>query len=335
MDEVILSINLLDTNKEKQIFTYVESSIYKTEFFGIYKKNNFDELNLNNSHGIIKSGKIIIDRPIILDQKDLIIESGAELVFKNNAYIYILNGNLTSIGTKDDPIILRTDDDSWGGLFVSNSENSVIEFTNIYNTNYFNHNNIMLTGAINFYNSNVRVLNSKFINSKAEDSINFINTNFEFISNLLSNTSSDGIDSDFSIGLIADSEFKEIKGDGIDLSGSNILIENTTLNIIDDKAISIGEKSDIKINNLYINNSKYGIANKDGSKLEGTNIKILNSKDYDILAFTKKPYYSMSKLLLDNVFYNQKKTLIETGHSAKINNRILNTQKIDLKLLYE
>ena len=92
-------------------------------------------------------------------------------------------------------------------------------------------------------------------------------------------------------------------GDGIDLSGSNILIKNTSLSLIGDKAISIGEKSNVKVQNLNISNSRYGIANKDESKLQGNSIKILNSTDYDILAFTKKELFMKETFHLYFIIY--------------------------------
>ena len=284
---------------------------------------------------IVNSGKIIIEEPIVIKNKDFVIKEGVELIFKKNAYIYIAEGNLSTLGTKNNPITLRSFGDNWRGIYVANSKKSIMNYTNIFDTDYFNHNNIMLTGGVNFYNSNIDILNSNLVSSKAEDSINFVNSNFNFYSTLISNTSSDGIDSDFSSGEIVKSEFKKIMGDGIDLSGSNILIKDTSLSLIGDKAISIGEKSNVKVQNLNISNSKYGIANKDESKLKGNNIKILNSTDFDILAFTKKPYYSNSILKLDDVEYDIKKSLIQTGHQGEINNLNLTTQNVDVKSLYE
>ena len=40
-------------------------------------------------------------------------------------------------------------------------------------------------------------------------------------------------------------QFSEINGDAIDTSGSKVYINNGIINKIDDKAISIGENSDI------------------------------------------------------------------------------------------
>jgi hypothetical protein len=330
------TIKTTSTNKRDKFSTYVESSKYKLEYYNTNDPEKFSSIfKVKDNEIIVNSKKIIIEEPIIIRDKNLLIKKGVELIFKKNAYIYIMDGNLKIMGTKNHPVTLKAFEDNWGGIYVANSKKSNINYTNIFNTDYFNHKDIMLTGGLNFYNSNIDILNSNLIGSKAEDSINFVNSNFNFNSTSISNTSSDGIDSDFSSGEIVDSEFEKIIGDGIDLSGSNILIRNTSLSLIGDKAISIGEKSNVEVNNLNISNSRYGIANKDESKLQGTNIKILNSTDYDILAFTKKPYYSNSTLILNDVEYDIKKSIIQTGHQGKINNLNLNTQNIDVKLLYE
>lgn len=334
MQKVIIKTNL--KNVQKKISTYVESSKYKSDN---YNTNDLEKImplfEVKYNEIVINSKKIIIEEPIVIKNKDLIIKEGVELVFKKNAYIYILDGNLKILGTKNYPVTLKSFEDSWGGIYVANSKKSIINYTNIFNTDYFNHGNIMLTGGVNFYNSNINISNSNLVSSMAEDSINFVKSDFKFHLTSVSNTYSDGIDSDFSSGEITESEFKKIIGDGIDLSGSNILISDTTLSLIGDKAISIGEKSNVKVQNLNISNSKYGIVNKDESKLQGNNIKILDSTDYDIMAFTKKPYYSNSTLKLNDVEYEIKKSIIQTGHQAKINNLILNTQSIDVNTLYE
>ena len=334
MQKVTIKTN--SNNARKNISTYVESSNYKSENYNTNDPEKILPLfEIKNNEIIVNSGKIIIEEPIVIRNKDFLIKKGVELVFKKKAYIYISKGNLRIMGTKNYPVTLKSFEDNWGGIYVANSKKSFINYANIFNTDYFNHKNIMLTGGVNFYNSNIDIFNSNLISSKAEDSINFINSNFNFNSTSISNTFSDGIDSDFSSGKIVQSEFEKIMGDGIDLSGSNILIKNTSLSLIGDKAISIGEKSNVKVQNLNISNSRYGIANKDESKLQGNSIKILNSTDYDILAFTKKPYYSYSTLKLDDVEYDIKKSLIQTGHQGKINNLNLNTQNIDVKSLYE
>ena len=88
----------------------------------------------------------------------------------------------------------------------------------------------------------------------------------------------------------------ELETDGLDISGSQIIIDNNLFFNFSDKGISVGEKSYplIKNNNLESNNM--AIAVKDGSiaKVE-QNTFINNKKDLSIYA--KKKFYKYPKVI--------------------------------------
>ena len=73
------------------------------------------------------------------------------------------------------------------------------------------------------------------------------------------------IDFDFSKGNIIDSKFNKIGNDGLDFSGSDVNVENIYFDNVNDKQISVGENSKIKLNKIYGINSYISIASKDGS----------------------------------------------------------------------
>ena len=68
-----------------------------------------------------------------------------------------------------------------------------------------------------------------------------------------------------------------IGNDGLDLSGSNVFL-SLRIEGVGDKAISVGEKSQLVAENINIKNSRIGIASKDQSNVEANsiNIKYLN-----------------------------------------------------------
>ena len=68
-------------------------------------------------------------------------------------------------------------------------------------------------------------------------------------------------------------------------------IKNILAKDVADKAISVGEKSFLTINQLNISSSRIGIASKDSSKVEGKKIKYL-IVDFMTLQFIKKSYFS-------------------------------------------
>ena len=67
--------------------------------------------------------------------------------------------------------------------------------------------------------------------------------------------------------------------------GKNILAHK-----IGDKALSLGEQSDVRIENININNAHLGLAAKDGShvKIESIN---LNNLEFDIALYKKKEFF--------------------------------------------
>ena len=66
-----------------------------------------------------------------------------------------------------------------------------------------------------------------------------------------------------------------------------------------DKAISVGEKSYMKITNLEIRNASIGIASKDMSTVETKGISIDSTK-LAFTAFQKKPEYGPASLIIQD-----------------------------------
>ena len=333
-----VSIITLKNNVEKTIDLFVESENYKVDNF--YKENENKiyyypkNWTITKENVIPPAEKIIINKPIIINNKNLLIKPGTELLFSKNSYIYLDNGNLMLDGLINKNIIFKAKNEYWGGIFVSNSDNSYIRNSTIKDTDFFNHESIMLTGGISFYQSNIDILNSNFENSVAEDGLNFVNTNFKISNSYLKNFRSDGIDSDFSKGEINNVKFDNISGDAVDLSGTEVLINNSLFNDVGDKAISNGEKSNTRVYKLLINKAKFGIANKDQSLLEGSDVRFSNSLKFDLISFNKKSYYDVPEMNLDNTVFDINKVLIMKNNKAKINSNILETAIFDPKTLY-
>ena len=255
-------------------------------------------------------------------------------MFSKNSYIYIKNGNIELNGTKENPIILSSKD-NWGGIYVYNSNFSKIENSIINNVKEFNHENIALTGSINFYKSNILINGLKLNKSSAEDGLNIVKSDFKINNSFFSDTASDEIDIDFSKGEINDVKIKNINGDGVDLSGSKVTLKNIHFKNIKDKAISNGEKSTTNIKNIDIDDAFIGIANKDSSNLKGSFIKIKKSKMFDVASFTKKKYYDASKIRIQNAEVNYDKVISQINHISFINKKRIPTTRFDSTMLYE
>ena len=304
------------------------------------KSSDLDNFKLVGKDLIIEQGKTYITSPLILPKNfNLIISPGANLIFNKESYIEIDGGNIQALGDLENNISFESVDEnkSWNGILVKNSKKkSVFKNVIIKNLDYYKSFNTLLTGGINFYKSDVDFLNTKFINSKAEDFLNITHSKFKIINSSFINCRSDALDSDFSNGLVLNSNFSKISGDAADFSGSKVQISETKFNYIKDKAISAGEISEIESENNKFFYSNIAISSKDRSIVNVDNNNFNNSQLYDLTAFNKKSFYQKGgEIFLKNT--NDKINLkMKSDFVSKIfiNGKKIKNENFDLNEIY-
>jgi hypothetical protein len=153
-------------------------------------------------------------------------------------------------------------------------------------------------GALNFYNSKVKITNSMFSKIKAEDAINIISSEFKIQNTDFDSIDSDAIDIDFSSGSFNNLTFKNIGNDALDFSGSIISIKKIKFDNIGDKSISLGENTSAYIDDVIGTSIFCGIAAKDGSVVEAKNINFKNIK-IPFASYNKKTFYDPPVLILN------------------------------------
>jgi hypothetical protein len=144
-----------------------------------------------------------------------------------------------------------------------------------------------LTGAVTFYESDVEVERSEFVGNPAEDALNVVRSNFRLDEVLFQETQSDAFDADFCDGSITNSRFVDLTNDGIDVSGSTVRIDNVTVDGSGDKAVSVGEASDVTASHLRIRGAVVALASKDRSTLVADDIELEGCR-FALAAFQKK-----------------------------------------------
>lgn len=342
-NEKFLQINYSD-EKGRQY-----SATEKIEQFNLSPENFFksqtNDINLNinkiNNNYIFNEGVYFIEKPIIIPpENNLILNKGTVLKMSNEAYIMVQKGILKINGSKQKPVKINSINlqGKWNGIYVNSDsfDNKVSEINNleVSNYSYFSNTKIQLTGGINFVNGNVKISNSYFKNSVSEDALNLVNSKFVIENSKFLNSNSDAIDIDFGEGEIISSEFYNILGDAIDFSGSKAFLKNIKMKNISDKGISAGEESNIDIQNLYISDSRIGIASKDSSKVKAENVKILNCGLLDFASYQKKPYFSGANLKVSSDT-SCKNSLVQDGSSLYVNNKKIKEIKFNVKKLYD
>lgn len=176
----------------------------------------------------------------------------------------------------------------------SNLKNLNISFNGYKNFNdlkFFPFDLKGLTGCLTFFKSNFENVNLKSQDSNCEDSLNLVNVNGKINNIVISNSYSDALDIDFSNVNIKNIVIKNSKNDCVDVSAGIYNFDFLDLDSCGDKGLSVGEESKINIKNINVNNSKLGIASKDGSIANIFNVNIQNV-DTCLGSYNKKKEFS-------------------------------------------
>jgi hypothetical protein len=284
----------------------------------------------------IPAGDWQIDRSLTV-QGDLEIQAGAHLSFAGDAFL-IVRGSLRANGTAANPISLGPRDDDWPGVYVVRGlQRSRLSHVTFKNTRALESGLLRLSGGVSFYASDVSLESVLFDGSQAEDALNLIKSNFSIIDVQVRNTASDGIDFDFSNGLIRHSSFSAIGGDALDFSGSKVRIDNVDARHIQDKAVSAGEESTISITDSVIENTRIGLAAKDGSQISGRGIRI---RDYTLkaaMSYVKKGFYRKAPeihLVDSTVSAPERAYSRQRGTTLSVDGVAISAETIDVERLY-
>lgn len=215
----------------------------------------------------------------------------------NNRAILVCNGPLLIKGTQSQPVIIKSTDSSGTIIVIQSAFRSEIEYAKFINLSESYTSNWHVSGALNFYESDVTLKNVTIVNNHSEDALNTFRSNFIIDSMNFINIKSDAFDGDFCTGKISNSSFVNIGNDALDFSGSNINIANVFINHVGDKGISAGEKSILNCSKVILKNCELGLVSKDLSSLTGEDMN-LDSVSVPIAVFQKKEMFGPASLTL-------------------------------------
>ena len=294
------------------------------ELINNYKFENHAGIK-NNSDTLIIEGTLNISKPLVIPSGYIvIIKEGAKIDFTDKS-TFISYSPVFARGTKSQPIRITSSDGTAMGFNVFQAqEKSVFENAVFDQLNTLDYNGWTLTGAVNFYDSDVELSDVTFRDNRCEDALNIIRSEFVLTGCTFDNIFADAFDSDFSNGSIKNSLFRDMANDAMDLSGSKVAIENCEIINAGDKGISCGEKSELIAANVKVNRTNIAITSKDLSKLTVSNSLISNS-NYSFVAFRKKPEYGEAEIYSIN--NTLKKILngpiIEIGSTLFIDGKVI------------
>jgi len=299
-------------------------------------QNNSSLYELRGSKVVFKKGMLTLDHPIIIPQGYTVyMNEGTTLDMINNSAI-ISYAPVYMMGTKDQPVTITSSDFTSNGFTVLQAgKRSKLDHVIFENLNTLNYKGWTLTGAVNFYESDVDITHTLFYRNQCEDALNTIRSDFTLEEATFENIYGDAFDSDFCTGVVSNSLFRNVGNDAIDFSGSQIRIVNTDITEAGDKGISGGEDSYLTVENTHIARSNIGLASKDLSTVIVSNSTV-NDCNYGILLLQKKPEYGPARMILNNTPITNAKTkqLIEKGSEVLLEGKLVKGDRNNLTEIF-
>ena len=287
-----------------EVFPWPENSFVESSKILEAKKPSYQQFSfaqLDGQNVIIPAGNWTIDRVFTVDpSKKLIVLPGAKITLKNNGVI-LCYGGIEMVGTPHNPIFVSGISGGQGIAVIDSKSDSQLNNVKFYGLQRFKIDSWELPAAITFYNSNVTINQCKFENNLVgDDYLNIFRSEFTLSNSEFKNCLADAFDGDFINGSIDNVSFVNVGNDGIDFSGSSIKVNNVSFNRIGDKAISVGERSQLSANNVTIIGAELGVNSKDASVVNLSNSRI-DSTRIPLIAFMKKAEYGPSSIYAENV----------------------------------
>ncbi len=177
-------------------------------------------------------------------------------------------------------------------IFNSKLENSKIKVNylkktkeKIYDSNYDEN---LLTGCLTIIDTNLNNISIESDHSHCEDALNIVRSKGSINKLNLKNSQFDLVDFDFSDIKINKAVLSNSKNDCLDFSYGNYFIEEITASDCKDKALSVGEKSILKVNNFKGFQNNLDIAIKDSSEIHLNNFSSDKTNDENCISIYKK-----------------------------------------------
>jgi hypothetical protein len=230
----------------------------------------------------------------------------------------IVRGPLSAMGREGEPVrvVPANDRNPWGSVAVVRSpEPSDLRHIEVRGGSDARVDGLNLTGQLCFYRSEVRLSDCTISGAHADDGLNVKRATAVVERCVFRDNASDGYDADWVEGAVVSSSFIDNGGDGLDISGSRIAIRGSLFDGMGDKAISVGEKSEVLAYDDVIRDSVIGVASKDLSRTR-LFATTFHGNETALALYRKKPLFGgATGEVVGSLFWGNRRNLAVDGES--------------------
>ncbi len=296
-------------NGEGEVDNYCSLTTKKEDSFINWERTH-KYLNVSRTRKdelVIHPGVYEIHEDLFIpDKLKLVIEAGTTLLLAKDKAIIGYNG-LEVRGASEKPVIITSinPDKPFGtiGILGDKKTSSDIRYLHLTNGRERWIDGVYFSGGISFhYNHSVKISNSTISGNKADDGLNIKYSRVLIEDSTFKDNNADQVDIDSCLGSVINSHFNfsnagDNNGDGLDISGSDILVKDSTFSGFRDKGLSVGEKSNVLLNNNTFYNNNMGTAIKDLSHVYFIG-NTFDNNTMDINVYQKKSIFGGGRIYL-------------------------------------
>lgn len=275
---------------------------------------------------------------VLPDGMTFYVAPGVELLFDEGSVL--LCSRMKVAGTKEQPVrfLAKDADRGFGGVLVLGGAGaSELRFFEIANATAIARGGWQSSGAVTFYRAPVSFHDCTFRDANCEDVVNVFAAPVHFERCLFDGGPHDLFDGDFVTGKIVDCRFLRSGEDAIDVSGSQLIVTGCHFEAIGDKALSIGEGSDVSAHSCHVVSASIAAAAKDRSKVTIADLTVDAVENFVFAAYIKKPEFGASQLVATGLHWGglgPARHLAQTGCQISVDNQKIAAQDIDVEALY-
>ena len=232
----------------------------------------------------------------------LVIKPGVVIEMADGVSM-VVRGPLIAEGTSALPITIRPKLGSRFGSFAVLGEPNKplavrLDYFNISGGGQSWVDGVLFTGQLAMHQTVFIAKNIRVSDSSSDDGLNVKNSSVAIDDSHFFDNVGDQIDLDFVTGEVSHSLFSRTntvnESDGLDVSGSKVLVFKNVFQNFGDKGLSIGEQAELIVASNQFDNNEQGIAVKDGSTACILN-NAFTDNNRDVVSYVKKKMYGEPK----------------------------------------
>jgi hypothetical protein len=267
-------------------------------------------VSIDRSNGavVLPAGSYLLKEDLILPAgRALLLEAGVELRVRPGRSL-LVRGPLEVRGTQQRPVRVRGTSlsEPWGVLAVQGRGRStlsggrsrcVIRHLELAGGSEDYLKGVFYSGQLSVHHADLVLEHATLSRASADDGLNVKHASVRIRDSVFRDNAADAIDLDWVDGGVERSFFARSGkgGDGIDLSGSDVAVEDSVVSDAPDKCLSVGEESTLRLRGSLLRGCDVGVASKDGS-LADVRESVLLGNGRNFAAYQKKPIFGGGRI---------------------------------------